>query len=165
MKRKNACFTLSLLFWASMAYAQVTGTGTENSIPLWLGTTNLGSSGIVQSGGNVGIGTKTPDSRLQVVTQSTTTAAITGNANATSGYASGVYGTTASTTTYAAAVYVTQQRRRVLHLEFTASLTRPMERPSKVTPLPVMPERVLVSLDTQITAGLEYLAMQAPRRT
>ncbi|MGD1025925.1 MAG: hypothetical protein ABR880_24355 [Candidatus Sulfotelmatobacter sp.] len=46
-----------------------------------------------------------PDARLNVVTTSTTTGAITGNANATSGYAPGVFGTTASSTEYAAAVY------------------------------------------------------------
>jgi hypothetical protein len=42
---------------------------------------------------------------LNVVTISTTTGAITGNANAGSGYAPGVVGTTASRTKFAAAAY------------------------------------------------------------
>lgn len=105
MKLKNACFALSLLFCASMAYSQVTGTGTENTVPLWLGTKSLGNSGIFQSGGNVGIGTKTPDSRLQVVSQSTTSAAITGSSSASSGTAPGVFGTTESSTEFAVGVF------------------------------------------------------------
>jgi hypothetical protein len=58
-----------------------------------------------QTGGKVGIGTRRPVARLNVVTTSTTTGAITGNANATSGYAPGVFGTAASRTEFAAAVY------------------------------------------------------------
>jgi hypothetical protein len=63
MKLKNACIALSLLFCASMAYSQVTGSGTENTVPLWLGTKSLGNSGIFQSGGNVGIGTAKPNAK------------------------------------------------------------------------------------------------------
>jgi hypothetical protein len=105
MKLNNVCFALAVVFCVSTAYAQVTGSGTENTIPLWMGKTNLGNSGIFQTGGNVGIGTKTPDARLEVVTQSTTVGAITGHAHATSGFAPGVFGTSASSTQFAAAVY------------------------------------------------------------
>ena len=105
MKLKNACIALSLLFCASMAYSQVTGTGTENTVPLWLGTKSLGNSGIFQSGGNVGIGTAKPNAKLQVVTQSTTTPAITGSTSASSGTAPGVFGTSESSTQYAVGVF------------------------------------------------------------
>jgi hypothetical protein len=105
MKLKNACFALSLLFWAAMSYAQVTGSGTTDYIPLWTGVKTIGDSAIYQSAERIGIGTKAPGAKLNVVTTSTSAPAITGSANATSGTAPGVYGTTASSTTYAAAVY------------------------------------------------------------
>jgi hypothetical protein len=101
---KNAFCTFAILFCASMAYAQVTGSGTTDYIPLWASTTKLESSGIFQTGGNVGIGTKKPDAKLDVVTASTTAAAITGTASATSGTAYGVYATTASKTNYSSAI-------------------------------------------------------------
>ncbi|MGA2391456.1 MAG: hypothetical protein ABSF97_21035 [Candidatus Sulfotelmatobacter sp.] len=104
MKMKNAFCTFAILFCASMAYAQVTGSGTTDYIPLWASTTKLESSGIFQTGGNVGIGTKKPDAKLDVVTASTTAAAITGTASATSGTAYGVYATTASKTNYSSAI-------------------------------------------------------------
>jgi len=105
MTLKIARFALSLLLWASMAHAQVTGSGTANTIPVWTGKTTVGNSVISETGSNVGIGTKKPAAKLDVVTTSTSVPAITGSANATSGYAPGVFGTSASTTTYAAAIY------------------------------------------------------------
>jgi trimeric autotransporter adhesin len=105
MKKTNACFALLVLLWASMAYAQVASSGTRDYIPLWTGGTALGNSAIFQSGERIGIGTKAPGAKFNVVSTSTSAPAITGNANATSGYAPGVYGTSASSTTYAAAVY------------------------------------------------------------
>jgi hypothetical protein len=93
------------LLWASIAHAQVTGSGTTDYIPLWTGGTNLGNSAIFQIGERIGIGTKEPGAKLDVVTTSPTATAITGSANATSGFASGVFGTSASSTTYAAAIY------------------------------------------------------------
>jgi hypothetical protein len=108
MKIKNACF--ALLFWTSLrsssiTYAQITGSGTTDFIPLWTSSKALGDSAMFQTGGRVGIGTRSSDARLNVVTISTTTGAITGNANAGSGYAPGVVGTTASRTKFAAAAY------------------------------------------------------------
>jgi hypothetical protein len=105
MRTKNALCALAILFCASVAYGQVTGSGTKDYVPLWTGTTALGDSGIYQTSGNVGIGTKKPDAKLQAVTTSKTTPAITGSANATSGTAYGVFGTTASSTNYTAAIF------------------------------------------------------------
>jgi hypothetical protein len=97
MKSKNANYALMILLCVSAAYSQVTGSGTSNTVPLWLGTTSLGDSGIYQTGGNVGIGTKEPDAKLGVVTNSTTAPAITGTAIAASGSAVGVTGQSEST--------------------------------------------------------------------
>jgi len=105
MRFKNACFAFVVAFSLSSAYAQITGSGTTNTVPMWTNSKVLGNSGIFQTGGNVGIGTKTPESRLEVVSQSTTLGAITGSANATSGFSPGVFGTTASSTQFATAVY------------------------------------------------------------
>jgi uncharacterized coiled-coil protein SlyX len=44
----------------------VTGKGTKDYVPLWLSATNLGNSKLFQSGDNVGIGTTTPASTLDV---------------------------------------------------------------------------------------------------
>jgi trimeric autotransporter adhesin len=105
MKLKSACFALAIMFCASVAHAQVTGSGTTDYVPLWTGTTTLGDSVIFQTAGRVGIGTKKPGARLDVATTSTTVPAITGSANATSGTAAGVYGSTASTTNYTSAIF------------------------------------------------------------
>jgi trimeric autotransporter adhesin len=98
MKLKNACFMSAAILVVSLANAQVTGSGTKYIVPVWSGTSTLGDSAIVSVDGNVGIGTGTsaPTARLDVVTASTTTAAITGNAIATSGTAAGVFGIVAS---------------------------------------------------------------------
>ena len=96
MKLKNACLALTILSYVSMAHGQVTGSGTEHTIPVWTGTTTLGNSPIVSAGGNVGIGTKSLDAKLDVVTTSTTAPAISGSANATSGSAVGVVGSSAN---------------------------------------------------------------------
>jgi trimeric autotransporter adhesin len=51
----------------SDAAPAVTGTGTEDYVPLWLSSTELGSSKLFQStAGKVGIGTKTPAATLDV---------------------------------------------------------------------------------------------------
>jgi hypothetical protein len=81
--------------------AGVTGKGTKNYVPLWTGTATLGNSTIYETGGNVGVGTKTPQAELDVVgtgvrgiqaTVPGTQAAISGIATATSGGTTGVYG-------------------------------------------------------------------------
>jgi hypothetical protein len=43
------------------------GSGAANHVPLWTNGTTLGNSALFQSGGNVGIGTTTPGSELDVV--------------------------------------------------------------------------------------------------
>src|SRR5208282_598661 len=43
-----------------------TGGGTTDFVPLWLSSTKLGSSELFQTGGNVGVGTKTPAATLDV---------------------------------------------------------------------------------------------------
>ena len=61
--------------WASnsvsSSYASNSGTslsgGAINYIPLWLGSSTLTTSSIYQTGGNIGIGTNTPNSTLSVV--------------------------------------------------------------------------------------------------
>jgi hypothetical protein len=81
--------------------AGVTGKGTKDFVPLWTGTTALGNSLIYQTGGNLGIGTKTPKAAVDVAStdalgiQATvpgTQAAISGIATATKGGTTGVYG-------------------------------------------------------------------------
>src|SRR5580704_14680300 len=81
--------------------AGVTGKGVKNFVPLWTGATALGDSLIYQTGGDLGIGTKTPQAELDVVgtgvrgiqaTVPGTQAAISGIATATSGGTTGVYG-------------------------------------------------------------------------
>ncbi len=81
--------------------AGVTGKGTKDFVPLWTGATVLGNSLIYQTGGNLGIGTKTPQAKVDVVgtgvrgiqaTVPGTQAAISGIATATSGGTTGVYG-------------------------------------------------------------------------
>ena len=83
--------------------ANVTGAGTKNFVPMWTGTTTLGNSVIYETGGNVGIGTKTPKAKVDVAGTGTlgiqatvpgTAAAISGIATAVKGGATGVYGQT-----------------------------------------------------------------------
>ncbi len=51
---------------SSQAQPAVTGTGNVNHIAEWKTSTTLGSSGIVATGGNVGIGTSAPAAKLEV---------------------------------------------------------------------------------------------------
>jgi hypothetical protein len=79
----------------------IAGSGTTDFIPLWTGSSTLGNSLIYQTGGNIGVGTKTPKALLDVASasalgiQSTvpgTQAAVAGIATATTGGTTGVYG-------------------------------------------------------------------------
>ncbi len=97
----------AIVFSVLQTSAQVTGNGTTGTVPIWVGTTKLGNSLIVQSGGNVGIGTKKPTAKFNVVTPSKTAAAIYGNADATSGNASGIFGVSASTTGFGVSGFAT----------------------------------------------------------
>jgi hypothetical protein len=93
-----AAFIAAMVFSVIQASAQVTGSGTAGTVPVWVGKTKLGNSLIVQSGGNVGLGIKKPLNKLDVVSGTTTAAAISGNAYATSGTGSGVIGLSGSPT-------------------------------------------------------------------
>src|SRR5580704_317005 len=104
IRPKKAFFASWFLFCAAMAYSQVAGSGIKDHIPLWTGDTTLGDSGIFQNGERVGIGTNAPNAKFNVVTANNSVAAIAGNANATSGIAAGVFGSTASSTEFAAAI-------------------------------------------------------------
>jgi trimeric autotransporter adhesin len=86
---------------ANLPPAGVTGKGTKDFVPMWTGATALGNSLIYQTGGNLGIGTKTPQAEVDVVgtgvrgiqaTVPGTQAAISGIATAVKGGTTGVYG-------------------------------------------------------------------------
>src|ERR1700691_5229695 len=100
MKRIKFCaaFVAAMVFSVVQAPAQVTGTGTKGTIPVWAGTTKLGNSGIVQSGGNVGIGTKKPGAKLDVLTTSKKAPAITGSTSTSTNYVPAIYGVASATT-------------------------------------------------------------------
>jgi hypothetical protein len=83
--------------------ANLTGAGTKNFVPVWTGATTVGNSVIYETGGNVGIGTKTPKAKVDIAGTGTlgiqatvpgTAAAISGIATAVKGGATGVYGQT-----------------------------------------------------------------------
>src|SRR5579863_10425895 len=97
--------------------AQVTGSGTANTIPQFTGTTSIGNSPIVNFNGNIGIGTATARFPLDIfggvglpspsfngpilvlgeLRDSTNNAvAVEGMASATTGFVSGVSGVTYS---------------------------------------------------------------------
>jgi trimeric autotransporter adhesin len=85
----------------SLPPAGVTGKGTKDFVPLWTSGTTLGNSLIFQTGGNLGVGTKTPKAKLDLVgngktgiqaTVPGTNGAIVGVATATKGGATGVAG-------------------------------------------------------------------------
>jgi len=104
---KLTAFVAAIVFSVVQAPAQVTGSGTAGTVPVWVGTTKLGNSVIVQNGGNLGIGTKKPIAKLNVVSTSKTAAAIYGTAGATSGNASGVFGVSSSTTGFGVSGFAT----------------------------------------------------------
>lgn len=95
MKMAKAFFVVVLCF-ASVAFAQVTGSGTTNFVPLWTSSSSIGNSAIYQTAGKIGIGTKAPNARLSVVGSSTTIPAILGTNAATSGSPFGVEGVSVS---------------------------------------------------------------------
>ncbi len=67
--RKSACMWLGLglaLASAGTAAQTVTGSGTSGTVPVFTGTSTVGNSPIAVSGGNVGIGTTNPLSKLAV---------------------------------------------------------------------------------------------------
>jgi len=105
---------IGLVLWLAvpLAIAQVGGSGTPNTVPLWTATKTLGDSAMVQNNGNIGIGTTKAGSKLTVVTSSNSGQAILAKNTSTSqntfplgivGLSSGplgigVYGNSTSTT-------------------------------------------------------------------
>ncbi len=94
--------------------AGVTGKGTKNYIPIWTSGTALGNSAIYQTGGQVGVGTKTPGAEVDsfsagIAVRGTSSGAtgvgLSGIATSSSGVNVGVYGQTASTANGATAVF------------------------------------------------------------
>ena len=84
----------------------VGGGGTLNFIPLWTGSHTLGNSVMFETGGEVGLDTKTPGARLDsfspaIAVRGTSIGpsgtGVFGNATATSGNTNGVQGQSAST--------------------------------------------------------------------
>jgi hypothetical protein len=97
MKPNNACFALAIVLFMTPAYAQVTGSGTLNTVPLWTGTTTLGNSAIAQKNSNVGIGTKAPIYKLHVVGSSSGPLVVANNTSlSTTTTAVGALGSTSA---------------------------------------------------------------------
>jgi hypothetical protein len=87
MKTYKIWSTACIVFIVANAAAQTTVTttgGTASTVPVFTGSSTLGSSVITQSGGNVGIGTGTPEETLDVF--GTIAAAPISNATGTSGW-------------------------------------------------------------------------------
>jgi hypothetical protein len=82
----------------------ITGSGTKNFIPIWTNSDTLGNSALFQAGSNVGLGTTTPEAKLDVVAipanansvggirGTGANSGLSGHATATSGFTSGVSG-------------------------------------------------------------------------
>lgn len=94
--------------------AGVTGKGTKNFVPLWTGATTQGNSAIFQTGGNVGVGTKTPGATVDSVgagisvrgtSSGKTGIGVFGNASSSTGANFGVFGQSASTSNGATGVF------------------------------------------------------------
>jgi hypothetical protein len=98
---------------ANPAAAAVTGSGTADYIPLWTSASKLGNSILYQTGGNVGVATKTPGAKLDTVgtaigvrgtSSGATGTGVFGRATNTKGVNFGVQGQTASTAAGSAGV-------------------------------------------------------------
>ena len=61
---------------APSTIAAISGSGTANFIPIWKSSTTLGNSALFQSGSKVGIGTTTPNAKLESVVASEGTLAF-----------------------------------------------------------------------------------------
>jgi len=84
VKHKRAAFLLMFCLSVALSHAQVTGSGTKNTLPIWTASTTLGNSVIIQNGSNVGIGTNKPSAKLTVSTNSSTGESILGSNYSTS---------------------------------------------------------------------------------
>jgi len=78
MKRSLAGLFLVFAFWTAFSQAQVTGSGTANTIPIWTGKNTLGNSAITQNGASVGIGGTNAGSSLYVVSGNANGEAVLG---------------------------------------------------------------------------------------
>ena len=87
---------------------EISGQGTPNYIPIWIGGRTLGNSVMFQSGGEVGVGTTSPQAALDVAGSGPTaiqgitfntgsnSTGVHGVASGTSGFATGVVGESSS---------------------------------------------------------------------
>lgn len=66
MHKKLAAVAICIVALAVSAAAQVTGSGTSGTVPVFTGTSTVGNSPIAVSGSNVGIGTTAPGASLDV---------------------------------------------------------------------------------------------------
>jgi hypothetical protein len=66
MHSKMAVVAICIAALAMSAAAQVTGSGTSGTVPVFTGTSTVGNSPIAVSGSNVGIGTTAPQATLDV---------------------------------------------------------------------------------------------------
>jgi hypothetical protein len=73
--------------WSDETGSGITGSGTTNYIPKFTGTTSLGNSLVYDNGTNVGIGTTSPDSKLEVEDGSIRTTTLNSFSNLISGRA------------------------------------------------------------------------------
>ena len=119
------------------ARAQVTGSGTPGTIPIWRTSTALGNSSIKESGGNVAIGT-TPASGFKLRVSGASLSGVrgenTGSGAGVSGegssgngvegnssLASGVRGSSSSTDTHQAGVFATSSTTNAIRAETSSS--------------------------------------------
>jgi len=78
--------------------AQVSGTGTKGTIPLWSGSSSIGNSLIRQKNGDIAIGTNAPQAKLHVqVTTGTAVAGYTGGGVQGTNFAAGAFGVNTGT--------------------------------------------------------------------
>jgi hypothetical protein len=84
MTRSSVGLFLLTSFCVALSQAQVTGSGTPNTIAIWTGKTALGNSVITQSGSNVGIGGTSKGARLYVTGTADGGEAILGTNKSTS---------------------------------------------------------------------------------
>jgi hypothetical protein len=66
MKRTTLCTLISCFCLVPIARAQVTGSGTPNTIPQFTGSTSIGDSPLLQFNGNIGINSPNPNAKLEV---------------------------------------------------------------------------------------------------
>jgi hypothetical protein len=91
MKQLTLCavFFVALVLGAMQSPAQVSGSGSPGTLPIWTGSTTLSNSMILQISGHVAIGTAAPSAKLHVQTTSLTQPAVTGYVTAKTGKAPG----------------------------------------------------------------------------